>query len=370
MRVQFGFLITVVCLLIASPGSVFSQETDVRGGFFDKGTVSGGVFGSQSSQPAEKKTEKLETPKEDTFAVPEEKTPTPVPEKEVSGEPETQSTAGDAASKSAEEEAAKNEDIGELLNKSQELSKRLQEFKREGEGGVPSSEYYEKVLKILEDSTKQGGESPSKKKKTHAASKPSTKQSLSSKRKTEGLAQQEALRQRLRKRQARDFSQSRSSKTEKTYVPKSVLSLIISGKDPKHLKKHLGKLAWLAKYRNIKVGNVLVVGDLDLLVKGGEGKEAAKWNETLQAALKNKKFRKNDQLTELVMMHGPFTKFLALAGMRHYEFEKADQILDRLKVSYSPTWIVRHLGRDYVFEGFSDPTHLFNTSGEFVRADY
>ena len=62
---------------------------------------------------------------------------------------------------------------------------------------------------------------------------------------------------------------------------------------------------------------------------------------------------------------GPQYKYMYDAGVPHYELRMARQVFQNLDVRYSPTWIVRHRGRDYIFEGFNDPSRWFSKQGEF-----
>jgi hypothetical protein len=181
----------------------------------------------------------------------------------------------------------------------------------------------------------------------------------------------EQARRDLERRQSGSFSSVlRENKSGSSYLPPSTLSLVLSGAEQKHLQKHLSSLVIINKKQKVKIGEVLVVGDvlaIEKLKASGQSKEVS---QKFQQELNNSEFRTIDELYEFIMLHGKYTKYPALVGLTHSEMKEAKRVLDFYQIESSPTWIVRHLGRDYVFEGFEDPFSLFNNRGEFIRADY
>lgn len=131
----------IIASLILLP-QAYAQETDVKGGFFDKKTVVPELSGG--NQAPLKSGKAKQTPaagkKEDSFAIGE-------PEKPKSAQP-TPSTAEDP-------------DVSALNKRSSDLREKLN---ASGENpGVFSPEYLDKVMKALEETTNSTG-SPKQKK--------------------------------------------------------------------------------------------------------------------------------------------------------------------------------------------------------------
>lgn len=174
-----------------------------------------------------------------------------------------------------------------------------------------------------------------------------------------------------------DNTWSTSSGKRSRRAPENVLSLIISGKDSGHLKQHLVKLARLARYRGVRVGTVYIVGGVSRFAPTetshlSRSEELKKLTIVHQAIKRGTPLSVADVLGEGGLVQTvektKYFNYLKEAGVTEYEVTLSEYVFDRLDVKYSPTWVVRHLGQDYVFEGFSDPTVLFNRRGEFVRA--
>lgn len=150
-----------------------------------------------------------------------------------------------------------------------------------------------------------------------------------------------------------------SSDPSANYRPKPIVSLIVNGKDNRHALTALDKLIQLKERKNVKIGNVFVVGFSSLKGIIPEGRQLPQGAnaEALLQSLSHQGQRIS------------ITKRAADAGVPHYELVRTEEVLDGLKVQNSPTWIVRHLGQDYIFEGFLDPSKLFSNDGSFVAGN-
>ena len=142
-------------------------------------------------------------------------------------------------------------------------------------------------------------------------------------------------------------------------APQSVLSLVVSSEDTEMLEKCLQKLAWLAKNRNVKVGNVYIVG-LRNVAKLADPETVSSHPGVTQEA----NSKPWGQLSKLWFDKN--YKLLSDAGFANHEIIQTQRLFDRLDISYSPTWVVRHLGRDYILEGYTDPSRYFTKDGEFI----
>lgn len=144
-----------------------------------------------------------------------------------------------------------------------------------------------------------------------------------------------------------------------SYTPKSVLSLVVSAEDPNHAKRHLARLAWVAKHRKVKVGAVYVLGlHNDYVAKPADPSRDPRGRKTPV------------HIEEIgTATVGPLYKHLLTAGVPRYNKLLARKVFEDLDVRYSPTWVVRHRGRDYIFEGVSEPSKLFDRNGNFLRAN-
>ncbi len=128
----------------------------------------------------------------------------------------------------------------------------------------------------------------------------------------------------------------------------SVLNVIVDGRDQEHLADVLDILADLKK-RKVLVGDIIVVGDTgaELSARGivslssnGKGPPVTKRTPLGEVA------------TELDLSHG--TRTSAAALMAQY------------RVRYSPAWIVRYAGKDYIYEGMKDIRRMFTRDGQFL----
>jgi len=325
---------------------------DVRGGFFQENTVSKGVFTSPSSKQT-KTAPKEEAPQKDSFSVVEttsgEKTSAASKTSTYSSKRALKEEENRIKSRHQEalKAASEDEELKQVLETTREIRKR---FAGKGikPGNASSGNYYENALKevdsMLQD--KKLGE----KKKTPTASEARERALLEQKAKEEKKRREYILNQSSKTLE----SASAGKKTHSPYRPKPVLSLIVSGKDSQHMGTHLEKLAWLKKHRNVQIGDVLIVGGFDKLVK-------------TQAP--RKKELSNKKLGRGRVLLGSYYKHLKNAGVPEQQMISAGKITKRLGIKNSPAWVVRHLGRDYIFEGFSNPVHLFNKYGEFVRSN-
>ena len=292
------------------PGT--TVDKNAKGDFFDK-QKRDAIF---DASPGELKSDTQPRPR--ATPVPVEATPTPTPE----AEPEEQSSPRSNLKNQILDRAQSDRGMMDLLNRSRQIKEQLGVNGSDNKTAAPSRS---DLRKIIEGVKETADEDPKKKNKRIAFNGP-------------------------------DLG---GSESKESYTPKSVLSLIVSGADTEHLSRHTRKLSWMAKHRNVKIGNVFIVG-----------------MSTIGASLSDEKGKKQRSrrsskkvLPSKVWLEKHYAE-LSEAGLGNYEMVQADRLFDRLDINFSPTWVVRHLGRDYLFEGYNDPVHVFTKKGEFVRADY
>lgn len=111
------------------------------------------------------------------------------------------------------------------------------------------------------------------------------------------------------------------------YVSHSIVSLVVSGKDDSHLAESIEEIQKLKK-KGVLIGEIMVIGKTDQTF---------------------------DKISE---------------SLGSSTMEDADSVARKYKINYSPTWIVRYQGRDYVFEGLKSPQSLFTSEGNFRVGDF
>ena len=138
-------------------------------------------------------------------------------------------------------------------------------------------------------------------------------------------------------------------------TPPTVLSLIVSAKDPEQMQQAIERLALVARTRRVTIGNVMIVGNAE--TGGTFAPDRLDPN------------RNRTDYTRNLLVFGPKYQLLHDAGVPGVSRVQSDRVLERYDIRSSPAWIVRYRGSDYVFEGWTDPAQLFTQRGEFLRAE-
>ncbi len=142
-------------------------------------------------------------------------------------------------------------------------------------------------------------------------------------------------------------------------APGTTLSLIVSGDNLDEAKQHFEKLAWLVRNRHVQAGSVYVVG-LGSIEQRLDSAESAP---PLQQVLGGEAPVGANSVNIV-----PGYQSLVEAGVADYNARHVRELFQKLDITYSPTWVVRHLGRDYIYEGIADPKRLFTQDGAFNDA--
>jgi hypothetical protein len=179
---------------------------------------------------------------------------------------------------------------------------------------------------------------------------------------TKGAKSSKQRQHSLSKEQSSGFLNSGARKdSPDPYAPKPVLSLVVNGTRQDHLVNALRKLSWLSQYRKVKIGSVLIAG------RHSTDKNSRQKVFSQIVGKDGKQIRQVNGSVAGKMVVGPQVyPYIEKVGLSQYEVIESRKVIDRLKITYSPTWIVRHLGRDYIFEGYKNPVVLFDKNGGFI----
>jgi len=134
-----------------------------------------------------------------------------------------------------------------------------------------------------------------------------------------------------------------------------VVSLVVNGSDSSHLSQALSNAVNLS--RKVPVRNLLI------LYQGDQVEALSYHPETVTEAESESDFLKQFKFTP---PQNPYAKYFKDLKLYTSSIKAEDTLLDRLRINYSPTWIVRFEGRDYVYEGYQDISKMFSREGGFT----
>lgn len=137
-------------------------------------------------------------------------------------------------------------------------------------------------------------------------------------------------------------------------VPRTVVSVVVDGGDIRHVQEVVSEAKKLSS--KVPIRNLLLIQKLPTTPKITA--EKTQLNPAEQEAL-TKNMQQMQQTMNLV-------KELQLDQAQGANDLK---VLDRLRISYSPTWVVRHKGRNYIYEGYQSIDKFFSNSGIFKEGD-
>lgn len=107
------------------------------------------------------------------------------------------------------------------------------------------------------------------------------------------------------------------------YKTHSVLSLIISAEDDKRIKSALKELEKI-RQKGVLIGDIMLIGA-----------------------------KEEKEQVELFKKYGQAKVNSARLAIKNFSIKN------------SPTWIVRHRNKNYVYEGLKFPSRIFSSTGEF-----
>lgn len=134
----------------------------------------------------------------------------------------------------------------------------------------------------------------------------------------------------------------------------AVVSLIVDGKDLRHLNEVINEAKALS--RKVPIRNLLLIEQMPDL------------SQMSNDSVKNSPAeQKKIQLSTQHMQAG-------MESVRALNLEQSEgktdlSLLDKLRITNSPTWIVRHKGRNYIYEGLPSIDRYFTANGNFKDGD-
>ena len=143
------------------------------------------------------------------------------------------------------------------------------------------------------------------------------------------------------------------------YKEHGVVSLVVSGADNAHMLAQLRKLSELKQKKGVALGRIVIIGGGDNL-----SQTAVYAPPNMNASVLE------DPAALRKALRVSSTEFGELCSALDVETAPqvdADAILSHFDISFSPAWIVRYQGRDYVFEGSTDISRNFTNDGRFIR---
>ena len=133
------------------------------------------------------------------------------------------------------------------------------------------------------------------------------------------------------------------------YTVSPIVSVIVSAENGAHAIDVLQKSVQLSK--KVKIGNVLLVTSAE---------KAAKLSSVFSAET-------NDvYLMQSSSAERALAQSISALKLAQTEVSVQSPVMKRLRLSYSPTWIVRFEGKDYVFEGYQEISKYFTADGKFT----
>lgn len=137
------------------------------------------------------------------------------------------------------------------------------------------------------------------------------------------------------------------------YKDHAVLSVVVNGSNEEHLFSTLEKLIELRDRYGVLLGEVLVVN-------GGMNTSPVDVNARSKGRVEG---------GQIKLPPSQFSRYKSALQLDPPRMENGLDVIQHLNLQYSPAWIVRYHGKNYVFEGNVDPLRLFARGGKFLRGD-
>ena len=139
----------------------------------------------------------------------------------------------------------------------------------------------------------------------------------------------------------------------------AVLSLIIAADDERHLLNYLGKLRRVQEKGAMAVGQVLVIDpDNRFALVSSVTQNLNRYLRRILTARRKEPLGARVPLLNNKPPASPALALLQEMGRGEMSIVSAEKIVRRYAVTSSPTWIMRHRGQDYIFEGAFDPESI------------
>lgn len=157
----------------------------------------------------------------------------------------------------------------------------------------------------------------------------------------------------------------------------SVLFVVIDGSDRESIKHTLESLVEL-KRRGVLIGEIFRIGEenADLFTDATQKRPLSR-EQLVPENIRNASSLKTRELGERI-----YARYQTVQMVQAHDAEAATElklstpqeildrsILEKFQLEYSPAFIVRYRGTDYVFQGKIDPRQLFTKDGRFRGAN-
>ncbi len=134
---------------------------------------------------------------------------------------------------------------------------------------------------------------------------------------------------------------------------KPVVSVIINADNSKHAFETLNAVVNLSK--KVKVTNIVMAVKKDRLY------DFAPVLTSIYGEMPEKFLKKPRQ----EMLSQSYEKYFDSLNLYGSTIKFDPVLISRLSLTYSPTWVVRYRGKDYIFEGYGDISKYFTRDGSF-----
>ena len=145
------------------------------------------------------------------------------------------------------------------------------------------------------------------------------------------------------------------------YKDHAVISLVVDGNNRDHVFETLKRLYLLRESTHVAIGRVVVIGTGSHLqdIEFPQDRRALSKSGDPGSVIEPP--RAEDGKPSY------YAKLKKLMNLIPSSSESGAEIIERFHLKYSPSWIVRYHGQDYVFEGDFDPASLFSSGGKFQK---
>ena len=163
------------------------------------------------------------------------------------------------------------------------------------------------------------------------------------------------------------------------YKNQAIVNLIVSGENVNNVTDCVREIAKLAA-KDVMIGKIILIGgssSSQLQIYKNPAAELNIHNAYTEYASKFAKSKSRaPSIQEFNMQNLKFGNSFELQNLakdlgidNYVSSTKAVEIIDNLKIENSPTWVVKHKGKNYIYEGYDSISRLFSKSGQFLEGN-
>ncbi|HMO16596.1 MAG TPA: hypothetical protein PKA63_02210 [Oligoflexia bacterium] len=139
-----------------------------------------------------------------------------------------------------------------------------------------------------------------------------------------------------------------------------VVSVVISGTNDSHIKEVLSSAVSLS--RKVPVRNVVIIANAEDMQRFSAHQEEAFRTGELSVTKEQQEMLEK---LKVQIPKNPFLGYFRDLKLMPSGFKSGDKLKERLRISHSPTWVVRFEGKDYIYEGYPNIARMFDAKGGF-----